>query len=148
MTDTDQTTAQNDWAPCSSGEIQQMVRRERTRRTTKKLTRLTSATAVVAVLVIGAVVGGRHWLDQQAAPPQPNSTNHLIAGISCSEVVGHLPAYVNRTLDREDHELFERVFHHLRECRPCDAKMMALREAQALGESEARPPRGFAAQFK
>ena len=43
--------------------------------------------------------------------------DHLIAGISCADVIANLPAYVNRTLDREDHERFEQVFHHLKKCR-------------------------------
>ena len=143
MTDKDQTSGQDDWAPCPAGEIQQMVRRERTRRATKKIGRVTSATAIVAVLVIGVVVGGRHWLNRQTEPPTPEVTDQLIAGISHSDVIKYLPAYVNDTLAREDREIFELVFAHLRKCRSCDAKYKALREAQATQAFDGRTPRDF-----
>ena len=145
VTDTDPMHEQGDWAPCPAGEIQQMVRRERTRRTKQKVARLSSATAIVAVLVIGVVVGGRHWLDQQTKPPTVDPTDHLIAGISHSDVVKHLPAYVNDTLARDDPEIYERVFHHLQQCRPCDAKKAALREAQAARVAGVEKPQGIAA---
>jgi len=130
MTDYDQTDEQDDWAACPAGEIQQMVRRERTRRTKRKVAQFSSATAIVAVLVMGVVVGGRHWFDQQTKPPTPSAADQLIAGISCSDVVEHLPAYVNDTLDRESHEIYERVFAHLQKCHKCDTHYKAMRDAQ------------------
>ena len=98
----------------------------------------------MAVLVVGVVVGGRHWLDQQAIPPTPGTTDHFIAGIHCSDVIGHLPAYLNGTLDREGHETFELVFAHLQQCRKCDTQYKMLRDAQPIQAFDETTPQGIA----
>lgn len=111
------------WDACPEGEIRQMVQRNRARRSRRKLARVSSGVAVVAVLLIVGVVGGRFWLDRQMQPaPAPAATDHLIAGISCADVIANLPAYGDGSLAREDEEIYDRVFHHLAKCHECRSK--------------------------
>jgi hypothetical protein len=136
MTKQTQDNSNDQWSACPTGEIQQMVQRKRSRSMAKKLTRATSATAIVAVLAIGVVVGGRHWLKGQTDAPVPGTMNRVIAAITCNDVVGFLPAYVNDTLHRDEPQVYEAVFAHLQHCPMCDAKKKELQNSQSVIEAE------------
>jgi hypothetical protein len=125
MNDEERSENGDQWDACPAGEIQQMVRRERSRRTTTKLTRAVSATGVVAVLAVAVFVVGWHWLDRQPATPE------RLSAITCAEVIDHLPAYVNDTLYREDPHVYEAVFQHLQRCRECEAEKRKLVASQS-----------------
>lgn len=125
-----QSNSLDQWEPCQSGQLRQVVRRLKIQRRNRTVAKSGGLTVLLLVLLLGGGV-----LYQQSLAP----CDHHEGGITCSETKSMLPDYIAGKLD---HELALKVKAHLAHCPDCGPlyqKMMsAMGQPTALHHSGCR----------
>ena len=112
-TDQDQ---QDQWSPCPTGQISNMVKRINRSERRQRLRQLATTGALsLALFAVGAIVVGGFVMYQEP---------HF-GGIGCTECLSHAAAYhdhVTGTAPMKDLELAGRIEAHMKQCICCRAK--------------------------
>ncbi len=107
------------WEACPRGKFGQLATKLRQRRQRRLFLQTAASAGIIAFGGVGL------WLSLRSAVD-----DRTIADIACSDVRGHLPAYLGGDLDED---LLARIEKHLELCAPCRSRLEKMQQHNCPG---------------